>query len=300
MLDKMYKSVIIELYALEDKCMDKNAQNTVNVKAIDVKNAPIGVIDSGVGGLSVLKCLQQALPQESFIYLGDTARTPYGSRSEKEIRSFVEDMLVWLDKQGVKLVVVACNTLTMLGIDSLKKDHKFLLVGKSKGEKLLLAASKKKRIGVLATQFTIGTEAHKEAVLNVDAEAKVFGVACPAFVPLIEGEAFDSVELAKAIEEYTSILKQNDVDALILGCTHYPFIKEEIAKTMGSDVAVIDPAEATAELVKAELARHDLLNAEGAGSVKICCTADLERVERLANKMLPQEQCCFEKIKLKA
>lgn len=299
MLDKVYKSVIMKLYALEVKCMDKNAQNTRNVKHEAVKDAPIGVLDSGVGGLSVLKCLQQALPHESFIYIGDTARTPYGSRSEEQIRSFVEELLVWLEKQHVKMVVIACNTLTMLGIASLQKNHQFLLLGMSKGEKLLLAASKNKHIGVLATQFTISTEAHKKAVLELDAEAKVFGVACPAFVPLIEGEAFDSEELKLAVEEYTAQLKANDVDALILGCTHYPFIKEAIAQAMGGKAAVIDPAEATAALAKAELYKYDLLKADGAGSVKICCTADLERVKRLTAKMLPKEQCSFEEINLK-
>ena len=110
------------------------------------KDAPIGVLDSGVGGLSVLKCLHQLLPHEDFIYVGDTARTPYGTRPEQEIRGFVAEIIDWLAAQGVKEVVIACNTLTMLGVESLKGEHKFPVVGMSKGEQLLLAASKKKKI----------------------------------------------------------------------------------------------------------------------------------------------------------
>lgn len=295
-MDKMCKSVIIDMYTLEGKNVDKNTENTKNELAL--QHAPIGVIDSGVGGLSVLKCLQRKLPKESFIYVGDTARTPYGSRSETEIRSFVEEMLAWLEKQGVKMVVVACNTLTMLGIDSLKGEHSFVLVGMSKGERLLLSASKNKKMGVLATQFTINTEAHKNAILAADADAEVYGVACPKFVPLIEGEGFDNPALAQAVAEYTNVLKEHNVDALILGCTHYPFIKDMIEAAMDNKAVVIDPAEETAVLTASELQRHAMCNQEG-GSVKICCTADIERVQRLAARMLNDVECSFSEISLK-
>jgi glutamate racemase len=260
-------------------------------------NAPIGVLDSGVGGLSVLKVLHQMLPQEKFIYVGDTARTPYGSRSEEEIRQFVEEIISWLESQGVKQVVIACNTLTMLGIDSLKKEHPFELVGMSKGEQLLLAASKKKKIGVFATQFTISTEAHKKAILAADASAEVYPMACPKFVPLIEGEQFGNPEIEQAVAEYAAPLKEAGIDALILSCTHYPFIKDVVEAEFGSEVTVIDPAEATAKLSKEALEKEGLLG-DCEGSVTICCTADLERVKRLASRMLPLEQCQFKEITL--
>ena len=260
-------------------------------------NAPIGVLDSGVGGLSVLKVLHQMMPNENFIYVGDTARTPYGSRSEEEIRQFVEEIISWLESQGVKQVVVACNTLTMLGIDSLKKEHPFELVGMSKGEQLLLAASKKKKIGVFATQFTISTEAHKKAILAADASAEVYPMACPKFVPLIEGEQFGNPEIEQAVAEYAAPLKEAGIDALILSCTHYPFIKDVVEAEFGSEVTVIDPAEATAKLSKEALEKEGLLG-DCEGSVTICCTADLERVKRLASRMLPLEQCQFKEITL--
>ena len=261
-------------------------------------NAPIGVLDSGVGGLSVLKVLHQMLPQENFIYVGDTARTPYGSRSEGEIRQFVEEIISWLESQGVKQVVIACNTLTMLGIDSLKKEHPFELIGMSKGEQLLLEASKKKKIGVFATQFTISTEAHKKAILAADSSAEVYPMACPKFVPLIEGEQFGDPAVAEAVAEYAAPLKEAGIDALILSCTHYPFIKDVVEAEFGEVVTVIDPAEATAKLSKASLEANGLLNNEEQGSVKICCTADLERVKRLAARMLPAESCQFQEISL--
>lgn len=129
------------------------------------KMQPIGVLDSGVGGLSVLKCLHQMLPHEDFIYVGDTARTPYGTRSEQEIRGFVGEIIDWLAAKNVKQVVIACNTLTMLGVDSLRGTHPFRVVGMSKGAQQLLTASPNKKIGVLATQFTISSGLHKKLFL---------------------------------------------------------------------------------------------------------------------------------------
>ena len=264
-----------------------------------LSKAPIGVLDSGVGGLSVLKVLHQLLPGEDFIYVGDTARTPYGTRSEEQIRSFVSQIINWLAGQGVKQVVIACNTLTMLGVETLQGGHSFPIVGMSKGERLLLAASKKKKIGVFATPFTISTEAHKKAILQADPSAQVFPIPCAKFVPLIEGEQFESPDLKEAIAEYAAPLKEAGVDALILSCTHYPFIRREIQKELGSGVTIIDPAEATA------LGALDVLRAQGldnektnGGKVRICCTADLQRVRRLAARMLPAEQCSFEEITL--
>ncbi len=262
------------------------------------KRQPIGVIDSGVGGLSVLKCLHQMLPHEDFIYVGDTARTPYGTRPEAEIRAFVGEMIAWLAAKNIKQLVIACNTLTMLGVDTLKKDYPFTIVGMSKGEQLLLSASKKKKIGVIATQFTISTEAHKKAILAADPAAEVYPLACPKFVPLIEGEQFASEELNQAIAEYAAPLKAAGIDALILSCTHYPFIREQIEAEFGAGVKVIDPAAATSGDAILALKKEELLRTEGVGKIEICCTADLERVKRLAAHMLPAQDCAFALIDL--
>ena len=262
------------------------------------KNAPIGVLDSGVGGLSVLKCLKTMLPHEDFIYLGDTARTPYGPRSEAEVRQFVGEMLDYFETQGAKLVVVACNTLTVLGVDTLEGAHEYDIIGMSKAAKLVLNTSSNKTIGVFATEFTINSGAHKAAMLAVDPTATVVPQACPKFVPLIEGERFDSPEIKAAIAEYALPLKAAGVDTMILSCTHYPFIKKEIEEEMGSAVKVIDPAEQTAFDAKAELEVCGLLQTEGSGKTTICFTADLERGKRIASRMFDVEACVFQAVKL--
>lgn len=258
------------------------------------REAPIGVMDSGVGGLSVLKTLRKLLPEEKFIYLGDTARTPYGTRSEQQVRLFVEEMLSWFERQGVKMVVIACNTITVLGVDTLQKQHAFLLTGMSKGE-MLAMNSKNKKIGVLATPFTVSTGAHKKAIEKCLPGARVYYQACPEFVPLIESEAFASRELQLAVQKYTKPMQEAGVDTLLLSCTHYPFIKEEIENAMGEQVFVADPAESTAAAVKQRLEEEDLLNSGSGGSI-ICCTADEERVKRLAGRMLGNDKCEFKVI----
>ena len=262
------------------------------------KNAPIGVLDSGVGGLSVLKCLKTMLPHEDFIYLGDTARTPYGPRSEAEVRQFVGEMLDYFETQGAKLVVIACNTLTVLGVDTLKGNHEYDIIGMSKGANLVLNASRNKTIGVFATEFTINSGAHKAAILAVDSTATVVPKACPKFVPRIEGERFDSPEIKAAIAEYALPLKAAGVDTMILSCTHYPFIKKEIEDEMGAGVKVIDPAEQTALDTKAALEDCGLLQAEGSGKTTICFTADLERGKRIAARMFDVEACTFQNVTL--
>lgn len=263
------------------------------------KNAPIGVLDSGVGGLSVLKYLQAMMPNEKFIFVGDTARTPYGTRPEAEIREFVEEMITWLEKQGVKMVVIACNTLTMLGVASLQREHKCLLVGMSKGEMLLDVASRKRKVGVFATPFTISTEAHKKAIKAVDPKMEVYPIPCAKYVPLIEGEQFGSQAVKDAISEYSAPLKAAGVDALILSCTHYPFIRTEIEAELGPDVKVIDPAQETSMLAKKMLELLDLQKDIGEGSVMVCGTADVERVQRLASRMLSNCQPTYKLVNLK-
>lgn len=263
------------------------------------KNAPIGVLDSGVGGLSVLKCLRQLMPFEDFIYLGDTARTPYGPRDEREVRQFVGEMLDYFEMQGVKLVVIACNTLTVLGVDTLKGNHEYDIVGMSKGANLVVKASKNKTIGVFATEFTINSGAHKAAILSADPSATVVPKACPKFVPLIEGEGFGSAEITDAVAEYALPLKEAGVDTLILSCTHYPFIKEEIEREMGTQVKVIDPAEQTALDAQAILCEGQLLLKGPAGKTTICFTADLARGRRITSRMFEVASCEFKEVILK-
>ena len=262
------------------------------------KDMSIGVIDSGVGGLTVLKELRQKLPNENFIFLGDTARAPYGVRSEKEIRQFVEDMLCFFDTQNVKLVVSACNTITTLGMSTLKKTHKFDLIGMSKGEKLVLGASKNRKIALFATEFTVKSHMHQKAYNAIDSRVQVIGIPCTKFVPLVEAGKFDTPEMNAAIMEYTNEAKKAGADVVLLGCTHFPFLHKEIQKAMGTNVTVIDPAAETATDVEHHLIEEGLFKMEGTGSTVINFTGDMEKGEKLVSYGMPGEKFPFNKVVL--
>lgn len=262
------------------------------------RNSPIGVIDSGVGGLTVLRSLQKEFPHEHFIYIGDTARTPYGTRSREEITAMVKEIVDCLASKDIKQLVVACNTITVLGTETVRNNHMFHVIGMSKGAKLAQAVTKNKRIGVFATDFTVGTRAHQKAIQAIDPTAQVFSQGCTKFVPLIEGEKFGSPELTAAINEYSDILKQNKVDTVLLSCTHYPFVKAEVEEAFGPEVTVIDPADATVLDALEDLEETNLLCTSGTGHCQVCFTADVDRAKRLAGRMLNMENCDFQEINL--
>ena len=192
----------------------------------------------------------------------------------------------------------SCNTITVLGPETLKKLHKFELVGMSKGAKLVLAASPKKNIAVFATEFTISTGAHAAAIAELDARAKVTGIPCPKFVPLIEGEKFDSPEVTEAITEYASVAKGAGADTVILSCAHFPFLREKIQEILGSAVTVIDPAEQTTKDAQFKLIEEGLLKLEGKGSTTICFTGGIAAGERLAKFIMPDIEATFKQVTL--
>jgi len=262
------------------------------------KDRPIGVIDSGVGGLSVLRALQKTLPHERFLYLGDTARAPYGTRTREIITAFVAQMTDWLEQNHIKQLVAACNTITVLGTDVIRGGHPFPVIGMSKGTEPVLKSTRNKRIGLMATDFTVGTGAHRREIRAADPAVEVFGVGCTKFVPLIEGNRFGSPELQAAIGEYAAVLKAKEVDTVILGCTHYPFVRESLQEAFGPGVAIIDPAEATALQAKADLETRGLLRTEGQGGCTICFTGDVELGKLLAGRMLDLTTCEFRQVKL--
>ena len=262
-------------------------------------SAPIGVIDSGVGGLTVLKCLMKHMPKENFLYLGDTARAPYGCRPREEIQQLVDEMIDWLVAKGVKQVIVACNTITMLGLENIKRDYQLDIAGMSTGEYTLLKLTDNKKIGVIATEFTIKSERHKKAIQQVDPAAEVFGVPCPKFVPLIEAGKFESADLWSAVNEYSDQLKQDGVDVVIMSCTHFPFVREHLQKALGEGVTLVDPADETSEIARLHLEKVGLLNQQPTGSVTICCTGDLDLIKSLAARMFDTSKCQFKVVDLK-
>ncbi|WP_317304125.1 glutamate racemase [Acidaminococcus timonensis] len=260
---------------------------------------PIGVIDSGVGGLTVLKWLQAKMPHENFIFIGDTARTPYGNRSREEITRFVADMTAWLNKRNIKQLVVACNTITVLGTDTIRGSYPFDVIGMAKGSRMVPLVTKNNRVGFFATDFTVSTGAHKREIQKLCPRIQVFGQGCPKFVPLIEGERFGSPELKAAIHEYAEKLKAHHVDTVLLSCTHYPFVRKEIEDEFGPSVTVLDPAERTAQDALESLQKRHLALTTGIGRAEVCFTADLERGKRLAARMLDLDKCDFRLIDLK-
>ncbi len=243
-------------------------------------NAPIGIFDSGLGGLTVVKEVLSLLPGEDVIYFGDTARTPYGSRPPAEILRFLHEILTFFSAQKVKMAIIACNTMTALGLEQAREEFPFLLVGVNTGAKAALAASRNKRIGAIATEATINSAKHANAIKAQNSSATVFPQACPLFVPLIEQEKLFGPEIEIAAKEYLVPLKDAAIDALILGCTHYPFISPLIRDIMGPDVVLIDPARETAAEARTTLAQHDKLSTRAQGRVRLCFSADLLRAER--------------------
>lgn len=259
---------------------------------------PIGVCDSGIGGLTVVKELTELLPNENFIYFGDTARTPYGSRTPAEIVDFMQQILHFFASQQVKLVVIACNTMTATGLDISRKQFSFPLVGVNTGVQRALKVSKSKKIGVIATAATVASGFHGRSAKTIDCAASVVPQACPKLVPLIEGERFNDPEMEFAAQEYLQPLKETGVDALILGCTHYPFIGNLIGKIMGPAVTLVNPAYETSIDTRNMLVERGDLAATEPGSVRFCFSADLDRAKRLTSRIIDGQLPEFELIRL--
>ena len=202
---------------------------------------PLGVFDSGVGGLTVLQEVHRQLPNESVIYFGDTARLPYGKRSPAEIIEYVYEILSWMRSLEVKMAIMACNTSSALALDIVRKDFDLPILG------LILpgaraAVGKGKRIGVIATTATVKSEAYVRAICESDPQAKVFQVDCPEFVPLIESDRIHDPYTLKIAGQYLQPLVEANIDTLVLGCTHYPHLSGLLRQILPAHVALVNPA----------------------------------------------------------
>ena len=227
-----------------------------------MNSAPLGVFDSGIGGLTVARALFERLPKESVIYFGDTARVPYGPKSPDTVRRYSGEILAFLLKRGVKAVVVACNTSTAHALDTLQKQAPVPVVGVIEpGARAAVSATKTGTIGVIGTAGTIASGAYERAIKALRPDARVRAHACPLFVPLIEEGWFDHPATELIAREYLEPLKKTGVDVLVLGCTHYPLLKPLLARVMGPDVTLVDSAEETAKAVATELETRGLLSA---------------------------------------
>lgn len=224
---------------------------------------PIGVFDSGIGGLTVVKEVIKLLPDEDIVYFGDTARVPYGIKSRETIIKFSLENTLFLLQKDVKVIVVACNTSSSLALPLIRKHFKIPIIGViMPGAKEAVYATKNKKIGVIGTRATINSGAYEEEIKRLDSSIKVLSQACPMFVPLVEeGWSNDDIT-TKIAEKYLTVMKKAGVDTLILGCTHYPLLKQKIQDIMGRGVKLIDSAQQVAVEVKQVLTQEGLLSSQ--------------------------------------
>jgi glutamate racemase len=228
-----------------------------------MQDKPIGVFDSGVGGLTVVSEIMRLLPAEDVVYFGDMGRTPYGPRSKDIILQFTRQDVAFLIEQDIKFIVAACNTASAVALETVATDYEIEMLGVIEpGARAAIKTTQNGKIGIIGTHATIASDSYPKAIHKIDGKIKVFSLACPLFVPLAE-EGYQDKEAAYLIaEDYLKILKENGIDTLILGCTHYPLLKKTIQDVMGDNVTLIDSATATAIEVKEHLQRKDLLRGD--------------------------------------
>lgn len=223
--------------------------------------SPIGVFDSGIGGLTVVHALQQRLPHESIFYFGDTARVPYGVKSDETIRHYAAQIADFLIEKRVKLLVVACNTIAAVASEVLRaRSHVPMLDVIAAGARVAAASSDRRKIGVIGTLTTVASGAYPRAIRDFDPAIHVETQACPLLVPLVEEGWLDHPVTRMTAEEYLAPLLKGDIDTLVLGCTHYPLLRDLLQDVAGEEVRLVDSAEAVAEGAHTLLAELKLLN----------------------------------------
>jgi glutamate racemase len=240
-------------------------------------DSPIGIFDSGFGGLTVVKAIQAALPAERIIYFGDTARVPYGPKSQITIRKYAADDTAILMRYQPKMIIVACNTVSALALDVVEKScGNIPVIGVLKaGASLAVQVTKNKRIGVIGTQATVGSNAYACAINALDSDIEVISQACPLFVPLAEEGFINHPATRLLAEHYLTEIRQRGIDTLVLGCTHYPILRQVIEETIGNGIAIIDSAEAVALRTRELLMESGLLNHSSKAAVPHLLVSDL-------------------------
>lgn len=225
------------------------------------KEAPIGVFDSGVGGLTVVREIMRQIPNEKIVYFGDTARVPYGSKSKETVTRYSKQIVRFLQTHHVKTIVVACNTASAYALDDLEKEINLPVIGVVKpGAKVAAEVTKNGKVGVIGTEATIGSRIYSQYIEELKPDVKISGKACPLFVPLVEEGLLQDPVTNEIARRYLAELIDIDIDTLILGCTHYPLIRSTIGRVMGEGVTLVNPAFETARELKELLLAQGLLN----------------------------------------
>lgn len=257
------------------------------------KSAPVGVFDSGVGGLTVAREIMRQLPNENIVYFGDTARVPYGSKSKDNIIRYSRQIINFLKTKNVKAIVIACNTASALALDVVREEIDIPIIGVVEpGARAALEVTQTKKIGVIGTEATIRSAMYEKIIQGHDSEATVIGKACPLFVPLVE-EGFAKHKVTEEIiDYYLASLLETDIDSLILGCTHYPLLRSRIREYVGDRITLVNPAYETAMDLKKLLENSNMENTgEGqehaAYSFYVSDAAD--KFKQFANSILPYD-----------
>lgn len=259
--------------------------------------ASIGVFDSGVGGLTVVKEIMRQLPEENMIYFGDTARVPYGSKSKKTILKYSRQIVRFLMEHQVKAIVVACNTASALALDELKEEIQIPIMGVVEpGAKMAAESTKTNSIGIIGTESTIKSGIYSKYLRKINPELTVVSRACPLFVPLVEEGLLEDRITDDVIQRYLHELKEYGIDSLILGCTHYPLIRNAIGRYMGPDVTLVNPAYETAKSLKVMLTEQKLLNQSGElARYEYYVSDGVDKFSTFADRVLP---CDVERAKV--
>lgn len=251
--------------------------------------APIGVFDSGVGGLTVVREIMRQLPSENVIYFGDTARVPYGSKSKQTVLKFSKQIVRFLMTKNVKAIVFACNTASALALEDMRKDITIPVIGVVRpGAKMATEMSVTKSVGIIGTDATIKSGIYTDYIRQLDPDITVVGRACPLFVPLVEEGLLEDRITDDMVDRYLSELKPYNVDSLVLGCTHYPLLMNPIKRYMGNNVTLINPAYETAKELKNILKSNNLLNEKKiTPSYDFYVSDGVDKFKAFADRVLP-------------
>lgn len=266
---------------------------------LDRTRQPIGVFDSGVGGLTVVSKLRKLLPHENIIFLGDSKRNPYGSRSKEELLQFSREILQFLTEQHVKLVAIGCNTVTASVYDIIRNDVDFPLIGMSRGIRTAQEISVKKKIAVFATEVTIANHAHRQMAAKMNPEIEIVEQACPGIADCVEQGKLTGPEVTALLKKYTAPVLTSGADTAIFGCTHFPFVQPIFEKLCGDKIVFVDPAHEMSLQTLDVLKKDSLLNSHGMpGYLRLCFTAEAERGAKLAEHLIPANEFTVEEIAL--
>jgi glutamate racemase len=262
-------------------------------------NRPIGIFDSGFGGLTVMSAISKLMPKENLIYFGDTAHVPYGSKSKKIVTEFAMKISKFLVQNNVKMIVIACNTASAFSLDVLKKIIKVPIIGVIEaGSACAVENTKNKKIGVIGTEGTIKSNAYIKEIKKYDNKIKCFSKACPLFVPLVE-EGWNKGKITEDIVNiYLKDLVNKQIDTIILGCTHYPLLKPTIKKVIGNKINVIDSANAIATAVKELLIKNNLIKKTNGSIYKFYVSDAPEKFKSIGTKFLGKKILTVKKVEI--